>query len=187
MPNKRELQKRNRNLRHKLIQKVREDAKRKKARELKETEIAAQEKKKSNYPEFILTLNKRLKRIDPFYGVSAMNFKESVVVSYFKLKQLGIKENRISVNNSHAWLEFKYNDVWWIFDPIAVNNKKLGDPVKKKIEGIEYQYKALSTYYDSIDDYIDKYEDDILLQKDEYKILAMKDKGLSTLNNINYH
>lgn len=186
MLNKSELRKRNKQLRHKLVMKVREENNRKKQKALREKETQLL-KVKSNYPEFILTLNKRLKRIDPWDGVAAMNYKESVVVSYFKLKQLKIDNIKIGINNVHGWLEFKYNDVWWIFDPIAVKNKKLGDPIKKKSEGIEYEYKTLSKYYESYNDYKEDYENDLLLTTDEYKILAMKDTGLNTLNNINYH
>jgi len=189
MPNKEALKKRNRQLRHNITKRNQEIV-RKKELVRKEKEAKEQEKlndPKYTYPEFILTLQKRLKRVDPWNGVINMKTKQMVLVIYFKLKQMGISNLKIVSNNIHSWIEFEYFDRWWIFDLLAVRDKSLGDPIKKKGNENHSTYTSFSRVYTSMDRYIEDFEDEIYIDKDEAKILAMEDAGLNTIGKINYH
>jgi hypothetical protein len=155
-------------------------------KQLKDKE-ATERKNKNQYPPLIATLLKRLKRIDPWSGIASLDLHDSVLVSYFKLKQRDISEVRIAVTPNHAWIEFNYDDKWWIFDPLAVKDLSLGDPVKQRLDAKEEKYKSLARYFDKIDEYIEKYDNKISLSKDEAKIEAMKDEGLSSVLKIKYH
>lgn len=155
-------------------------------KELKEKE-ATERKNKNQYPPLISTLLKRLKRIDPWSGIASLDLYDSVLVSYFKLKQRNIEKIRIASTPIHLWVEFFYDEKWWIFDPLAVKDLSLGDPVKQRIDAKEEKYKQLARYFDNIDDYLKKYDDKLTLTKDESKIEAMRDEGLSSVLKIKYH
>lgn len=142
------------------------------------------------YPPLILTLLKKLKRIDPWNTVANMDPINCTFVTYFKLRQalkLNNDELRMTVNSKHAWVEFKYDDKWWIFDPIAIKNLNLGYPVKLKTHADKEEYLELSRYYYNCDEYFEKYEQKIDFTKDEAKIIAMEDGGLYSVFKINYH
>ena len=187
--NKEDLRRRNREMRSKIIARQREQIlKDKKQKEIQyQKELEQKELFYKKYPEFILTILKRLKRIDPWNGVANIDHKISCIVSYFKLKQLSFKNLRILTNSIHSWVEFEYNDSMWIFDPIAVRNRNLGLPIKRKNDGDVIEYKTLSKSYTNINTYYEDNESDMYLSIDELKILAMKDIGLQLLNKINYH
>jgi len=189
MANKEDLRKRNRELRHKMAIKVQQDLLKKQARAAEELE---QKRIKDNnpkvvYPELILTMSKRLKRIDPWNTVAGIDKYQSVLITHYKLKQFGIDELRIGANSLHAWNEFKYDDRWWIFDPVAVRVRKLGAAVKCKCDATEIEYVTLSKYFTDVDEYIDSYNEYLTLTKDECKIAAMEDEGLNSVLKIKYH
>lgn len=98
-------------------------------------ELKAKEKKQKeryNFPPFIKTLSNRLSRLDPWTGITKLDSWNCSLITYYKLKQYGVDELRFSVTQGRAWVEFKYNDEWWIFDPTAVSNKDLGPPIKRE-------------------------------------------------------
>lgn len=188
MANKEDLRRRNREMRHKMMQRQREQILKdqERIRELAQKQIENKDAYIKKYPELILTILKRLKRIDPWSGVANMDPKIGCLVSYYKLKQLAFTGLRLVTNNSHSWVEFKYNDVVWIFDPSTVRLRKLGFPIKKKKDAEEFEYTTLSFSFDNDTDYIEYFQNEIYLSKDELKILAMKDRGLQLITKINY-
>lgn len=144
----------------------------------------------SQYPPLIATMLKRLKRIDPWNSVAGMSSIDCSFVTYFKLRQSLKLDNdnlRIVVNPSHSWTEFKYDDKWWIFDPIAVKKLDLGYPIKLKNHADKEEYTKLSKYYLNIDDFIKDYNEKLSLDKDEAKIKAMEDKDLSSVVKLKYY
>jgi hypothetical protein len=149
--------------------------------------FAAERRTKGEYPPLISTMLKRLKRIDPWMGAIAMNKYDAILIFFFKLKQRDISPLRIAKNNKHMWVEFTYDEKWWIFDPYAVKNLDYGDPVKQRIDATEEIYTMMTQYYTSIDDFMDRYSEDITISKDEARILAMKDENLSSVLQIKYH
>ena len=187
--NKQDLVRRNRELRHKQMEKERLNKIKMKEREEKQ-KVAAEAKANNpnrTYPPLILTMMKRLKRIDPWNTVAGMHHYQSALVTYYKLKQFGMEKLRISANNQHAWCEFDFDGIWWVFDPIAVRIMKLGSPVKKHSECIEQEYIILTRSYTDINDYIETFDEFINITKDEAKIIAMEDEGLLTvLKHISY-
>lgn len=189
MPNKSDLKRRNRELRHKIIVRSRDqkkkDVERKAAAEGKEMEKKSQPR--YTYPEVILTILKRTKRIDPNRTVAAMDHYQAALVSYYKLKQAGFDKLKIGANSIHAWVEFEYDRKWWIFDPVAVRKRNLGLPVKKKSDTTEVEYSTLTRYFNTVSDYLDVYGKEIDLSPDECKIAAMEDEGLHSALTINYH
>jgi len=187
--NKEDLRKRNRELRHKIVLRARQQ-KVKALKKAGQDNLKKAEKLKDpkySYPEVILTILKRLKRIDPNRTVAGMDPHQAALISFFKLKQSGFKELRIGSNSIHAWVEFEYDKKWWIFDPVAVKDRSLGLPVKKKSDTEEIQYSTLSRYYSNVDDYIETWNNSIDYTKDECKIAAMDDPGLQQALNISYH
>lgn len=166
---------------------------------LKEVELKNKQLEKENkdlqnvskqYPPFILTLLKKLKRIDPFNTVCGLTPINCAIISYFKLRQTlkFDKENiRIQYNSRHCWVEFNYNDKWWVFDPKAVSNLKLGNPIKSKNHSDHDYYNFMSRSYTDINDFYEEFESKIDYTIDEAKIAAMQDSGLSTVLKINYH
>lgn len=166
---------------------------------LKQLEIQNKELEKENkslqnvskqYPPLILTLLKKLKRIDPWNTVAGLTPINCALITYYKLKQtlkLKSDELRIASNPLHTWVEFNYNDKWWIFDPIAVSNLTLGYPVKQKSSTDKEEYLKLTQYYYNIQDYYDDYDNKIDYTQDEAKIAAMEDSGLRTVLKLNYH
>lgn len=148
----------------------------------KEKEKIAQkeEKEKYIYPQYISTLSKRIKRLDPSYGVQSMEYHDCAYIVYYKLKQSGFKDLRIICTAKHAWVEFLYNDEWWIFDPIAIRELELGDPIKRKQYVKEDVYRMFARIFTDIGDYKDAYENRINYTEDEAKIAAMKDVGLNS-------
>lgn len=142
------------------------------------------------YPPMILTLLKRLKRIDPFTTVAAMEPIDCAVISFYKLRQvlkLGSEDLRIAVNPAHVWTEFKYDDKWWIFDPTAVKNLDLGHPVKQKNHASKTEYLELTRYYYDIKVFFEKFGNKLSYTVDEAKITAMEDQGLSSAIKLKYH
>jgi hypothetical protein len=186
--NKEDLRRRNRELRHKMIVKAQEIAAKKKETESKLQQKQREEdlKSKTKYPDVILTMMKRLRRISPWSPVVSMNPYQASLIAFFKLKQLGIKECRFSANAMHSWVEFKYDDRWWTFDLIAVRETHLGDPIKSILIANEDEYKALTAHYDLPYDFIEKYHEHISITIDDAKIIAMEDDSLNTIR-INYH
>lgn len=155
-------------------------SKQKEKEKLEQSEIKEREK----YPDFINTLSKRIKRLDPSYGVQSMDYHNCTYVTYFKLKQSGFNDLKIICTNSHAWVEFLYNDEWWIFDPIAIRELKLGNPIKRKKFVSEDEYKTFGRIFSQIEYYENAYGDKLHFDRDEAKIAAMKDIGL---NNVLRH
>lgn len=186
--NKEDLRRRNRELRHKMIIKAQEIAKRKKQEiEKKQKEL---EKEKINkvikHPDLVLTMLKRLRRISPWSDIVNMSPYQTALICYYKLKQMGIKDLKIAANSLHAWVEFQYDNRWWTFDPIAVKKTNLEEPIKNKLLATQIEYTTLTMYFNNIDDYLSFYEDNIDISKDEAKIIAMEDEALNTVK-INYH
>ena len=155
-------------------------------KELKD-KFAMERHTKGNYPPLISTFLKRLRRIDPWSGALSMEIYDSILIFYYKLKQREISPLRIAHNNKHTWVEFMYDDKWWIFDPHAIRNLAYGDPIKMRDDAQEPVYSILTRYYDDIDVFIDKFDAGITISKDEAKILAMKDENLSSVMKIKYH
>jgi len=189
MPNKEDLRRRNRELRHQNLinkrkQKVKEQERKAEIQKKKEVADKAPEK---SYPALILTMLKRVKYIEPNKTVAGMDPHQAALISYFKLKQGGFENLKLGVSAMHAWVEFEYQEKWWIFDPVAVKKKELGLPIKRKLDTEEPQYSSLSRYYTDVDRYIEIYTNYIDLTKDECKIAAMEDPGLNQTLRINYH
>jgi len=142
------------------------------------------------YPPLILTMLKRLKRIDPWNTVAGMNPYDCTVITYYKFRQvfkLSNEDLRIAVNALHSWVEFKYDDQWWIFDPIAVKNLDLGYPVKLKTHADKEEYTTLTRYYYQIEKFFEYYGDKIQYTEDEAKIRAMEDEGLHSVLKLKYY
>ena len=187
--NKEDLRRRNRDLRHNIAKRNQESLKKDQEKKLKEAEKEELKlnKPENSFPPLILTMRKRLARIDPWNGVASMDSKQSVEVVYYKLRQIGMDKIRIVANNIHTWLEFNYDDTWWICDIVAVRKRMLGSPIKKKTDADQPEYTTFSRSFNTMDEYLDVYGADLYLDKDECKILAMKDLGLSAISKINYH
>ena len=188
MANKEDLRRRNRELRHNQIVKGQEAARKEAEKALKEKEKAEAEanKPEKNFPDLILTMRKRLARIDPWNGVASMDAKQGVMITYYKLRQIGMEKIRIVANSAHAWCEFEYDDKWWILDLASLRKKHLGQPLIKKSEAEAPEYTTMSRSYKSIDDYLEEYGKDTYLDKDDCKILAMKDAGMHCISRLNY-
>lgn len=142
------------------------------------------------YPPMILTLMKRLKRIDPWNSVAGMDPMNCAFISYYKLRQTLKLDNeslRIVVNTLHTWVEFKYDDKWWVFDPIAVNKLDLGYPIKLKSHADKEEYKDLSRNYYDMEKYLQRNDSKIKYTTDEAKIAAMEDTGLNSVLKLKYH
>lgn len=155
-------------------------------KKLKE-KLAADRYTKKQYPPLILTMLKRLKRIDPWMGAISFDLEDSILIFYYKLKQRDISPIRIAYNTQHKWVEFNYDDNWWVFDPHAVKKMEYGDPVKLKSNTFEEPYTGLTRYFKDLDSFIETFDYKITISKDEAKILAMKDEGLTSVLNIKYH
>lgn len=144
------------------------------------------EKERLVYPSFIATILKRSRRIDPWHGVASFEPLDCALITFFKLRQFGMSDIRISNNTEHTWVEFKYNEEWWIFDPIAVRKLSLGEPLKRqKFNNVEI-YNNLNRYFYDIDAYIENFESILEYDSDEAKIAAMKDSGLNSIFRIKY-
>ena len=166
--------------------KEREELQAKKAMEMEERG----ERKKMlhpDYPEAILTMLKRLKRIDPWKGVAVLDPYNAAVVVYYKLRQNGIEPLRFKSSAKHAWVEFKYDGKWWIFDPLAVRLSSLGEPIKRSIEAKEDAYRGISRTFDTLKEFYDTFERKIHLSHDEAKVTAQGDYHLGTVIKMNYH
>ena len=138
------------------------------------------------YPPTISTMVKRIKRIDPWNTVVSMSPYDSALIVYFKFKQKGLENVRMATTHSHAWVEFEFDNNWYIIDVSAVNNKELGEPIKFKRDVDSPVYKNLVRYFDDVDSYIETYDDKLSFEKDEAKIEAMNDQGLNTFLIIKY-
>lgn len=163
-----------------------ERIRREKARD-EQKQIAQLEKEKRTYPPLITTLSKRLERIDPWNSVAALNPWDCAYVTFYKLRQFGFDQGlKIVSSATHAWVEFKFNDEWWIFDPLATKRVSLGAAVKRKKYTTEEEYNDMNRGYDDPGEYAKEFDRKISLTPDEAKIQAMEDKGLNTVLRINY-
>lgn len=165
---------------------MKREMERKKRQEDKDAEKLAKER--ATYPPTVLTLAKRIKRMDPWNTVVQMDPTDACVVVYYKLKQRGIHtENlRIAVNVKHCWVEFKFADRWYIIDVKSILQPDLGQPLKEKTTANHSFYTNLTRYYD-IDDFFKSYGHRIEYTKDEAKIIAMEDEGLNSAIKVIYH
>jgi hypothetical protein len=151
-------------------------------------ELEEFEKKKKQYPPLIMTISKRLERIDPWNSVARLSPWDCSYITYYKLKQFGFSEGlRIVTTAQHAWVEFKFNNEWWIFDPTAVRKINLGDALKRKKYNQVEEYLDMQTVFDNVEDYVMRYDKKITYEPDEAKILAMSDDGLNSVLRIKYH
>ena len=162
--------------------------------EIKNKELEKRTKELENiskrYPPLILTMLKRLKRIDPWNTVAGMDPLNCAFVTYYKLRQtlkFDDKLLRIVNNSIHTWVEFNYDDKWWIFDPVAVKNLDLGYPVKLKTHATKPEYLNLSRHYYNINQFFEEFESKLKFEKDEAKIAAMADEGLASVLHLKYH
>ena len=142
---------------------------------------------REKYPPTIRTMIKRIKRIDPWNTVASLNHLDSSLVVYYKLKQKGIENVRIVKAPNHSWVEFQFNENWYILDVKAVQDTSLGDPIKLKNEVTNPVYNTLSRYYEDVDEFYSRFENDFSLEKEEAQIEAMEDEGLNTFLIIKYH
>lgn len=175
--------------RRRIVEKARKDKEKEMVKALKEKEKSEKlekEKIKKDYPPTILTMSKRIKTIDPWNSIVKLDKYDSALIVAYKLQQKNLTETRIAVNNKHCWVEFKFADVWYIFDITAITNLELESPIKAKIEANHSFYKQLSSYY-NIDDFYTRFENKLTLTKDEAKIEAMEDEGLNTVLFLKYH
>lgn len=147
-------------------------------KKLKEKEEADKEKQNNTYPTFINSLNKSAQRVDANVGITKLDPFNAAFISYFKLRQVGLEEIRIVTVATYAWTEFKYDDEWWIFDPLTLKNIKLGDPLKRKKFIKEEPYTNFSRTFSDMDKFLSIYDYKIEYTKDEAKIAAMKDTVL---------
>jgi hypothetical protein len=186
--NKEDLRRRNRELRHKMIVKAQEAAKKNTETEKNNSEKNSQEElqKQVKYPDIVLTMLKRLRRISPWSDIVTMSSYQSALISYFKLKQLGMKEIKLAANAIHAWVEFSYDNRWWTFDPAAIKNTALGQPIKSKLLATEIEYTTLTRYFEKPSDFFSYYETSIDITIDDAKIIAMEDDALNSIK-LNYH
>lgn len=172
------------------VKKARMDAEKKLEKQKKETDRLQQkiDKEKSQYPPTILTLAKRVKRMDPWNTVVRMDTYDACMVVYYKLKQRGIDSDdlRIAINNKHAWVEFRFADRWYIIDVKAILNPEYGTPIKEKSSADYNFYKLLTRFY-TIDEFYKNYSHKIEFTKDEAKVLAMEDEGLNSAIKVIYH
>ena len=83
-------------------------------------------------PPLLKTFSNRLKRIDPWTGVSSMNHFDCTAITYYRLRQYGISNISIAVTGEHSWNEIFYNDEWWVFDPKIVTVTNGGEPIKRQ-------------------------------------------------------
>lgn len=146
------------------------------------------EKSKNIYPPLISTIAKRLERIDPWNSVASLNPWDCAYVTFYKLKQFGFSEGLKLISTSrHAWVEFKFNDEWWIFDPLATRRVSLGAALKRKKYVTQEEYLEMNMEFENIDDYVNQYSRKLTLTPDEAKIQAMSDDGLNSVLRIKYH
>ena len=188
MATKVELYKRNRDLRKQMLAKLLQN--KKKEMEKAQNAVAKEKErlhKEEASPEMISTINKRLKRIDPINSVAGLNPYDCAIVCFYKLKQFGAEDVRIYANASHAWAEFYYDDKWWIFDPVAVRRRKLGIPVKRKVDAELPEYTSMSIQYKTVSKFMEAFDSRCTMEIDEYKIYAMEEEGLQGALKINYH
>jgi len=188
MASKRDLEKRNRKLRHTVIKQRREEKVReKKIVDATNKKLALEASKSyTKYPPLVLTMLKRIRRISPFQGIASLDPYEATLITFYKLKQNNINEIRIGANAAHAWCEFKFDDDWYILDPVAVRDSSLGQTVKKVSEA-NSRYTQMSRYYESIESYYEDFSGKISYDYDEAMIYAMEDIGLTSIMNLNYH
>lgn len=173
-----------------LIAKTKREQKRIDDKKHKEEKKKEDEKLKQFkiYPPIIANMLKKAKRIDPWHGICTLNPYDVAIIVYYKLFQKGIDDIKLVNSSNHCWVEFKFSNKWYIFDVLAVKNTKYGQPIKDKYDPDNYDvYKELVRTYDSVEKFIEDYDEKITFTSEEAKIYAQKDDSLNTILNINYH
>jgi len=158
-------------------ERIRREKERKEKKELEEVE-----KEKLEFPFLISSLYRKLKRMDLKSSILKMNPWECAYVCYYGLHRLPFcDERKVVVSNRHAWVEFKFNDEWWIFDPLAIIDNELKEPLRRrKYTNIDI-YNSLRSEFDDIKAFKSIYDNKISLTEDEAKIAAMEDRLLNSL------
>lgn len=140
----------------------------------------------ASFPPAVLTILKRLKRIDPWEGVVNMNPWDCALTVFYKMRQSGMVDLRIKSTISHAWVEFRHTGNWYIFDPKAIQNTEYGEPVQQVGNSTD-QYSSLGKSYDKAADFYESHEDKFEITQDMARIAAMEDYGLNTVLKMNYY
>lgn len=175
---------------------LRSQIQKRKADKLKEEEVLKKQEEREekvrsrhpDYPDTVLTILKRLKRIDPWKGACLLDSWNCALITWYKLKQSEIEPLRIRSSARGAWVEFQYEGSWWIFDPQAVKSPGLlGEPIKRSAEAKEEYYRSMVRSYSTIEEFQRGMEKRLRFSLDEAKIAAMEDYHLSTVLKLNYH